>query len=306
MTPAPADHASPHLPEGATTGVVDTAAGPFEVLTRPGTTDPVLAVHGVSSNNRLWSWVLDAAPEVTVVAPDLAGRGGTPARPGPSSVPAHADQLVALLDALGLDRVHLLGMSLGGFVVAELAARHPDRVRTVTLVDGGLPLEVGEQGPPPAEAVAPRLRAQYATDQVWPDAGAYLEHYRSSVAPLTGADDPRMRALVAHDLAAVDGGVAVHRDLGTVVDDAVSVFASTAPAEALAAVRAPIRLVHAPWSNGAGSPPMYAAAHVARLLAATPSLVSAELVDRVDHAAIIMTDHGASACAAALRASLRT
>jgi pimeloyl-ACP methyl ester carboxylesterase len=288
----------------ATTEVVETAAGPFEVLTRPGTTEPVLAVHGVSSNSRLWAWVLDAAPEVSLVAPDLAGRGGTPARPGPSSVPAHAGQLVALLDALGLDRVHLLGMSLGGFVVAELAARHPDRVATVTLVDGGLPLEVGEQGPPPAAAVAPRLRAQYADDRVWADEAAYLEHYRRSVAPLTGADDPRMLALVAHDLAQVDGGLAVHRDLETVVDDAVSVFASSAPAQALAAVRAPVRLVHAPWSNGAGSPPMYAAAHVARLVAATPSLVSAELVEDVDHAAIIMTDHGAAACVAALRGNL--
>ncbi|QNG37729.1 alpha/beta fold hydrolase [Geodermatophilaceae bacterium NBWT11] len=284
--------------------VVPTAAGPFEVLTRPGTTEPVLAVHGVSSNNRLWSWVLEAAPEVSVVAPDLAGRGGTPARPGPSSVASHAEQLVALLDALGLDRVHLLGMSLGGFVVSELAARHPDRVRTITLVDGGLPLEVGEQGPPPAAAVAPKLRAQYASDRVWADVGAYLEHYRGSVAPLTGADDPRMRTLVSHDLAAVDGGVAVQRDLDSVVDDAVSVFASAAPAAALAAVRAPIRLVHAPWSTGADSPPMYASAHVAHVVATTPSLVSAELVAGVDHAAIVMTDHGASACVAALRANL--
>lgn len=284
--------------------VVETASGPFEVLTRPGTTEPVLAVHGVSSNNRLWSWVLDAAPEVSVVAPDLAGRGGTPARPGRSSVAAHAEQLATLLDALELDQVHLLGMSLGGFVVTELAARHPDRVRTVTLVDGGLPLEFGEQGPPPAAAVAPRLRAQYATGQVWADEAAYLEHYRNSVAPLTGADDPRMRTLVAHDLAVVDGGLAVRRDLETVVDDAVSVFASEAPAGALAAVRAPIRLVHAPWSIGAGSAPMYASAHVARVVATTPSLVSAELVDGVDHAAIIMTDSGASACVAALRANL--
>ncbi|SCX54347.1 Pimeloyl-ACP methyl ester carboxylesterase [Klenkia marina] len=289
-----------------TTAVVDTAVGPFEVLTRPGSTEPVLAVHGVSSNDRLWSWVLDAAPEVHLVAPDLAGRGGTPARPGSSSVAAHAQQLVALLDALGLDRVHLLGMSLGGFVVTELAARHPDRVRTVTLVDGGLPLPVGEQGPPSAEALAPRLRAQYATDRVWPDAATYLEHYRGTVASLTRADDPRMRTLVAHDLVPVDGGVAVRRDLDTVVADAVSVFCSPAPAEALAAVRAPIRLVHAPWSTGAGSPPMYPAAHVAQLVGATPSIVSAELVDDVDHAAIVMTDHGAAACAAALRANLAT
>lgn len=288
----------------ATIEVVQAAAGPFEVLTRPGTTEPVLAVHGVSSNNRLWSWVLDAAPEVSMIAPDLAGRGGTPARPGPSSVAEHAEQLVTLLDALGLDRVHLLGMSLGGFVVTELAARHPDRVRTVTLVDGGLPVDFGEQGPPPTAAVAPKFRAQYATDRIWADEAAYLDDYRGSVAPLIGADDPRMRTLVGHDLTVVDGGLSVHRDLETVVDDAVSVLASEAPAAAFAAVRAPMRLVYAPWSIGADSAPMYATAHVESLVATTPSFVSAALVDGVDHAAIIMTDHGASACAAALGANL--
>lgn len=289
----------------ATIEVVEAAAGAFEVLTRSGTTEPVLAVHGVSSNNRLWSWVLDAAPEVNLIAPDLAGRGGTPARPGPSSVADHAEQLVTLMDALELDHVHLLGMSLGGFIVTELAVRHPDRVRTVTLVDGGLPLDFGEQGPPPTEAIAATFRSQYAADRVWTDETAYLDHYRGSVAPLTVADDPRMQTLVGHDLAVVDGGLSVHRDLETVVDDAVSVFTSSAPAAALAAVRAPMRLVHAPWSIGADSAPMYASAHVERLVATTPALVSAALVDGVDHAAIIMTDHGASACGAALRANLR-
>ena len=150
--------------------------------------------------------------------------------------------------------------------------------------------------------------AAFAGDPVerwlYPEEAAYLEHYRGSVAPLTGADDPRMLTLVGHDLAVVDGGLAVQRDLDSVVDDAVSVFASGAPAEALTAVRAPIRLVHAPWSIGAGSAPMYASAHVARVVATTPSLVSAELVAGVDHAAIIMTDHGASAVGAALRANL--
>lgn len=288
----------------ATSRQVQTTVGPFEVLTRNGGSEPVLAAHGISSNNRLWSWVLDAAPEVNLVAPDLAGRGGTPARPGRSSVGDHADQLVALLDALELDVVHLLGMSMGGFVVTELAARYPDRVRTVTLVDGGLPIDFGEQGAPPVEVLASRMRDQYAATEVFADPAAYLAHYRSGVAPLTGAEDPRMVTMAEHDLATVDGGMSVRRDLDTVVDDALSVFTGGGPARALAAVRAPMRLVHAQWSIGADSAPMYDPVHVERLVSATPALVSAALVEGVDHAGIIMTDGGAAACADALRAGL--
>ena len=59
----------------------------------------------------------------------------------PSARPAAAD-LVAIADHVGLERVALVGHSMGGFVVSETAARYPERVASVLLVDGGRPLPV--------------------------------------------------------------------------------------------------------------------------------------------------------------------
>ena len=45
-----------------------------------------------------------------------------------------ADEAVGLLDALAIDRAHIVGLSLGGSVVARVAVRHPDRIRSVTII----------------------------------------------------------------------------------------------------------------------------------------------------------------------------
>ncbi len=70
------------------------------------------------------------------VTVDWRGQGRTPAAPDlAADMDALTGDLVALLDHLGLDRVHYAGLSMGGFVGMRLAARHPDRVRTLTLLD---------------------------------------------------------------------------------------------------------------------------------------------------------------------------
>lgn len=276
---------------------IETSAGAFNVLTRPGDSDPVLAIHGVSSTSRLWTWLHEAAPWAALIAPDLPGRGFTPARTArPSSVRAHADGLAALLDALGLETAHVVGMSLGGFVAVELAARYPARIRSVTLVDGGLPVPAAV----PVEALSGALRAQYTDDTQWPDAVAYARHYAEKVAPLVDVTDPRFVEMLTHELRGGDAGGPIRRDLDTIVEDALSVFSSQQPATALSQVTAPMRLLHAEWAVGEGTAPMYAPEHVAAVAQRTPQLVHTELVEGTDHAAIIMTDHGAERCAAAL------
>lgn len=67
---------------------------------------------------------------------DWRGQGDTPAAPGGAAdMDSLTADLVALLDHLGLDAVHYAGLSMGGFVGMRLAARHPERVRSLVLLD---------------------------------------------------------------------------------------------------------------------------------------------------------------------------
>ena len=110
------------------------AAGPAAV--------PVLAVHGVTATHLSWFAVAGSAPDLDIVAPDLRGRGGSRTLPGPAGMGQHADDLAALLDHLGIEKVVLAGHSMGAFVSVVMADRHPDRVERMLIVDGGLPLDV--------------------------------------------------------------------------------------------------------------------------------------------------------------------
>ena len=89
-----------------------------------------LAVHGITANSRAWDVVarqLDG--EVTVLAPDLRGRGLSASLPGPYGMAEHAADLVAVLDHLGVARALVLGHSMGAFVACMAAVRYPDRIR---------------------------------------------------------------------------------------------------------------------------------------------------------------------------------
>ncbi|MGO9181078.1 MAG: alpha/beta fold hydrolase [Candidatus Limnocylindrales bacterium] len=98
-----------------------------------------LLVHGLASNARLWDGVAArlVADGYIAAAVDLRGHGRSSKPEEPYDVPTVADDLAALISALGLDRPVVVGQSWGGNVVLELAARHPWIVRGVVCVDGG-------------------------------------------------------------------------------------------------------------------------------------------------------------------------
>jgi len=103
---------------------------------------PVLLVHGLASNARVWDGVSRrvAAGGHQVIAVDLRGHGRSDAPPTGYDTPTAADDLAALITTLGLvgDRTPVVaGQSWGGNVVLELAARPPGRVAALALVDGG-------------------------------------------------------------------------------------------------------------------------------------------------------------------------
>lgn len=95
----------------------------------------VVLVHGLGMSGRsLVPTLRLLGRERVVLAPDLPGFGGSDRPPHPLRLPELADALAALLDAMGLPRVALLGHSVGCQVVAHLADRHPSRVAALVLV----------------------------------------------------------------------------------------------------------------------------------------------------------------------------
>ncbi len=106
----------------------------------------VVLIHGMAGNSATWSQLIPTLAErFTVVAPDLLGHGGSSKQPlGEYSISGHANLLHDLLSALGHERATLVGQSLGGGVVMQLAYQFPETCERMVLVSsGGLGREVG-------------------------------------------------------------------------------------------------------------------------------------------------------------------
>jgi pimeloyl-ACP methyl ester carboxylesterase len=103
----------------------------------------VLIQAGFGRNGEYWRhWVPGLSGAFRVLRRDMRGHGGsTPGAPGHEWSPEGlADEVVAFLDALGLERVHYIGESVGGITGIVLGACHPERFATITLVQTPLHL----------------------------------------------------------------------------------------------------------------------------------------------------------------------
>jgi len=95
----------------------------------------LLFVHGFPLNGTLWRHQAGAVPGWRTLIPDLRGTGRSDAPDLGYSMATYADDLAALLDAVGVDDVVLVALSMGGYVAFEFLRRHRPRVRGLVLVD---------------------------------------------------------------------------------------------------------------------------------------------------------------------------
>src|SRR6201992_2700766 len=205
-------------------------------------TEPVLAIHGISSQRKLWSWLRAARPDLSLIAPDLRGRGDSVGVTGPSSVARHAADLIAVLDHLGLDAVPVCGMSMGGFVAVELATAYPDRVKSLVLVDGGLPMATPPGLTP--EAVPAIFRDRLARlGRGWAAVGDYAQFFVANTAPLLDPADPLLLDYLAHDLQ----GHRVRLSADALGEDATDIFFGPSAWEQ---IQQPVRLLTAEGRTG--------------------------------------------------------
>lgn len=111
-------------------------------LDTPGGSPPIVMLHGLSANAHCFAGLIAAglSPTFRVVAPDLRGRGRTDKPATGYTMADHAGDVLALLDALRLDRVILVGHSFGGYVAIYIASHFPERVDKLVVIDAAITL----------------------------------------------------------------------------------------------------------------------------------------------------------------------
>lgn len=96
--------------------------------------DPLVLLMGWGGDHTAWGLQVPAfSPEFRCIAPDNRGAGQTDQPDIPYAIRMLADDTVGLLDALGVDRAHIAGLSMGGMIAQEIALNYPGRVLTLQL-----------------------------------------------------------------------------------------------------------------------------------------------------------------------------
>ena len=268
-------------------------------------TDPsadVLVVHGVTASHLAWPFVVDRLPGVRVIAPDLRGRGRSNELTGPAGMAAHAADLAAVLDELGIERIVVVGHSMGGFVAVVFAHLYPERVARLVLVDGGLPLDV-PAGLDPDTLVsrilgptAARLSMRFA------DVGEYRDFWREHPA-FRNDWTPELERYIEYDLVPDGEGLRPATSYATTAQDTTDMNTGTTLPDALAGLRHPTLLITVPRGLMNEPPGLYSPEHLEPLLAAHPGGEHVRVEGR-NHYTIVMSEEGADALAPLIRREL--
>ena len=155
---------------------------------RAGAGSPLVLLHGGLSDSREWRRQLEElSDEFTVVAWDAPGCGQSSDPPESFRLPEYAGYLAAFVDALGLERPHMLGLSFGAGLALELYRHHPTVPRTLILASA----YAGWTGSLPADVVEQRLQqvlreADLPPDQVVP---GYIPGLFTESAPVELLDE---------------------------------------------------------------------------------------------------------------------
>lgn len=101
-----------------------------------GEAPPLLLLHGAVQTRAIWSAQVEAlAGSRRILVPDLRGHGHSPLGETPLTIGSMAEDVLALMASLGIETAVVCGVSLGGMIALEMAAREPDRVCALVLAN---------------------------------------------------------------------------------------------------------------------------------------------------------------------------
>lgn len=159
-----------------------------------GDKEVVLLLHGHTLDRRMWDGQVDVLKDkYRVVVPDLRGYGKSSDPPEGYQF-THADDAIALLDSLGIDKAHVVGLSMGAYAAGDLVAMFPSRLLSCVMVSGETCTFTGPNHPRTAKEIASRKRNIAKVK-------ANVEAYKQRrVAGLLNACHPSNRAKVRDEL----------------------------------------------------------------------------------------------------------
>ena len=94
---------------------------------------PIIFIHGVGLNHTMWTPQIDAFKN-SVITYDILGHGKTPLTRENITFDHFSDQLIDLVDDLGIEKFHLVGFSIGSLIARNFACRFNERLKTLTLL----------------------------------------------------------------------------------------------------------------------------------------------------------------------------
>ncbi|MEI6649582.1 MAG: alpha/beta hydrolase [Actinomycetes bacterium] len=258
---------------------------------------PVIMLHGVTSSNRAFQFLAQSliARGCVPYAVDLRGRGDSNHLPGPFGMRAHSEDLIAVLDFLGLDSIDVIGHSMGAFVAVALTGLYPDRVARTVLIDGGIPLAL-----PPGmtiEQVLPlilgpalsRLSARFSSKaeyrEYWKVQPAFLNNWSPAMDEYADFD-LRGQAPEFHPATTIDSVVGDNQDM---FGDSLLVDSLLGLREKVLFIKAERGLLNEPGG-------LYPMAILDQVLPTYPML-SLLVVPDTNHYDILLKASGAETCA---------
>src|SRR3954452_4268690 len=267
----------------------------------PGPRPAGVARHGVTAS---YANIVGVAERLRarrpLLARDLRGRGDSD-KPmtGPFGMAQHAHDVAAAMRGWALQDAVVVGHSMGAFVAGALAAEHPELVRGLVLIDGGLPLE-----PPPGVdpaalldvALAPQMARLRAT---FPSFEAYLDFWRA-LPPFEGDRwNNWVEAYLRYDLGGVEPELRPKASEAAVRGDFLDTLDAEKMRARLRALSVPTLLLRATEGFNPGTPPLLPDELVAREGALIPDLTD-RVIDDTTHYTIALGEHGAHIVADAI------